>query len=325
MSFDVPRRLGVALALVGALSFANEARAGGSIEDAKQWVAEGDKAQDAGDCPTAITKYRQALGVKETAPIFLRLGACQETVGKLGDALVSYRAAKPLANDKTVAGLVDEKIAAISPKVPGITFVLPADRPAEMHVAVDGVEVPNLATEVPVNPGKVRVTADATGMAPFVKILDVSPGLHQRVDVILTPATEDTPPKDTAPSVPGPKPSIPGIVLGAVGVVGIGVGIGLVVRGFDLKAELDDACGKATAKGYVCPPDAFKNPQAVVDESNSFQIGGFVALGIGGAAATVGGVLLGLSLTAKPSEPPPVAIVPVVDGRFAGAFAVGAF
>lgn len=321
-------RFALALVVTGGLaaSVAREARADGSIEDAKVWVAEGDKAQDAGDCATAITKYRQALGVKETAQIYLRIGACQETGGKLADALQSYKAAKSLANEKT-GPIVEEKIAAVTPRVPGLTFVLPADRPADLRVELNGVTVSDLAAEAPVNPGKVRVTASATGMQTFVKELDVPPGMHQRVDVLLVPEVRkigDT--VEPPPAASGPKPSIPGIVVGAVGVVGIGVGIGLVVRGFDIKSELDEKCGAAGASGYVCPPNVFADPQGLVDESNAFQIGGFVALGLGGAAATVGGVLLGLSLSAKPKPAaPPVAVIPVASPRFAGAIAVGAF
>lgn len=319
-------RCALALVFAGACAAAvtPEARADGSIEDAKLWVAEGDKAQDAGDCTTAINKYRQALAVKETAQIYLRIGACQETGGKLADALQSYKAAKSLANDKT-GPIVEEKISAISPRVPGVTFVLPADRPADLRVELNGVTVSDLAGETPVNPGKVRVTATATGVDPFVKEIDVPPGMHQRVDIQLAPTAQAIEKTKPPPATAGPKPSIPGIVVAAVGVVGIGVGIGLVVRGFDIKSELDDKCTEG-GSGYVCPPGVFADPQALVDESNAFQIGGFVALGLGGAAATVGGVLLGLSLTAK-SKPaaPPVAVLPVVNPRFVGAVAAGAF
>lgn len=310
----------VSFALSSALLIETPLLAAPTIEDAKLWVAEGDKAQDLGDCKTAVSKYRQALGVKETAQIYVRIGACQETDGQLADALQSYRAAKPLANEKT-GPVVDEKISALTPRVPGLTFVVPADKPPEMRIEVNGV-LSDLTRETLVNPGAVTIVATATGMQAFNKTVNVAPGEHQRVDIVFTPAP-DEPPHDP-PETPGPKPSIPGIILGAVGVAGIGVGIGLVVHGFGVESDLIDACGPAKPTFDCTGPNEAEKldgpPQGYVDRSNAFKGGGWAALGIGAAAATVGGVLIGLSLAAK-SPSPPVAVYPLIGER---AFGVGA-
>lgn len=306
---------------------ASEARAGGSIEDAKQWVAEGDKAQDAGDCATAIGKYRQALSVKETAQIYLRVGACQETTNQLLDALQTYKVALPMANEK-VKPLVEERIAAVTPRVPGVTLILPAKPLSDVRVTVNGAPVADLTHEVSVNAGPLEIRAVASGMLPFTKTLQIAPGEHQRVEVAFSDVVDDlpivTPPSDT----PGPRPSVPGIVLGAVGVVGIGVSIGLIVRGFGLQSELEDE-GKCvlTDQGYQCPADSpISAPQDYVDSSNAFKGAGWVTLGVGAASATVGGVLLGLSLSAKPkAATPPVAVFPVLSPRVVGVGALGSF
>lgn len=321
-------RVAAPFVVLGALLLpAVAAAGGGTIEDAKQWVAEGDKLADAGDCKSAVVKYRQALGVKETAQIYLRIGACQETAGELADALQTYRAAKVIANDKT-APVVEEKISALKPRVPGLTFVLPAPRPADMRVEVNGVAVSDFAAEAFVNPGEVVIDATATGMQPVHQRLTLAPGEHQRFEVRFGAAV--APPVDTPPpdGPPGPKPSIPGIVLASAGVVGLGLGIGFVVHGFGVEQDLIDGCGEAdpdficTDPGDTIGPD---EAQGYVDESNAFKGGGFAALGIGAAAATVGGVLLGLSLRSKPTAAPPVAVLPIVTGRFAGVTALGTF
>lgn len=295
-----------------------------TIEDAKLWVAEGDRAQDMGDCKTAVSKYRQALGVKETAQIYLRIGACQETDGQLADALQSYRSAKPLANEKT-GPIVDEKVSALTPRVPGLTFVVPADKPPEMRIEVNGISVADLARETSVNPGAVTIVATATGMAAFNKTVNVAPGEHQRVDIVFTPAPEE--PHDT-PKTPGPRPSIPGIILGAVGVAGIGVGIGLVVHGFGIESELVGVCGEPKPVFDCTEAEQAKldgPAQGYVDSSNAFKGGGWAALGIGAAAATVGGVLLGLSLGSEPTSKPPAAVYPIIGERAFGLGALGSF
>jgi hypothetical protein len=263
--------------------------------------------------------------VKETAQIYLRIGACQETDGQLADALQSYRSAKPLANEKT-GPIVDEKVSALTPRVPGLTFVVPADKPPEMRIEVNGISVADLARETSVNPGAVTIVATATGMAAFNKTVNVAPGEHQRVDIVFTPAPEE-PPHDT-PKTPGPRPSIPGIILGVVGVAGIGVGIGLVVHGFGVESDLIDACGPAKPTFDCTGPNEAEKldgpPERYVDRSNAFKGGGWAALGIGAAAATVGGVLIGLSLTAK-SPPPPVAVYPLIGDRALGVGALHHF
>jgi hypothetical protein len=325
------------MTLVAALSFAEPARADATIEQAKQWFAEGDKAEEKGDCGTAIQKFRQALDVKETPQLHLRIGRCQEKLGALFDAYESYRAGRRLAgaNDK-IAGVADEQIAAIKPKVPRLTLVVKSPPPG-LEVRVNGAAVSSFVEDRYLNPGEVVVTARADGYSPFSAKMNLEANDKRSLEVALTPLPKreepSRPPTPTEPESTGPSPA--SYVLLGVGIAGIGTGIGLLVHGFGLQSKLEDpsqfgcklVSGKYQCKEVSGKPVVIGGQTAtqVQSASNTFKGAGGAVLGVGGAAATVGVILLFATRHTKPASGPSVTLAPAGGPGLAGIGVQGTF
>src|SRR5512139_3082986 len=88
------------LSLVAALTLASStalAQSEEELERARVAFQEGDAAEQAGDCKTAVEKFTSALQVKETAQLHLRVGRCQEKLGRLQAAMASYAKGQSIA------------------------------------------------------------------------------------------------------------------------------------------------------------------------------------------------------------------------------------
>ncbi len=299
--------------------------AGGTIEQAKQWYQEGDKAETAGDCGTAIQKFKLALEVKETPQLQLRIGRCQDVVGALADAFDSYQQARKLAqgNDKLVA-VVDAQLVGLKPRVPRLSITVEKP-PRDLVVKVNGAPIESLFEDRYLNPGEVVVTAGAAGFRPFSAKMHLEAREKRTVAVLLVPSAASAPPgaKVEAPfEKSGPSPV--SFVLLGLGVAGVGVGTGLTVHGFGLQSRLEDdakfGCHvPAGGTTYVCKSPTFDGKKAtdVQSQSNTFETAGIPTLAVGAALATVGVVLLFVTRHDVPKSHPAVSFEPVVAPGFA--------
>ena len=73
------------------------AQSDAEIALAKQWFRDGEAAEKKKDWAKALELFEKALTVKQTPQIYLRVGALQERLGKLVEALVSYERAQEKA------------------------------------------------------------------------------------------------------------------------------------------------------------------------------------------------------------------------------------
>ena len=169
------------------------ARAQGAkeIAAAKQAFKEGEAAEAKGELATALARFQSALAVKETAQLHLRVGTVQEKLGRLVDALASYkRGLDKAAALPAVAKIAKEQIAAIEPKIPSLTVTLasPAGSPSGLAITLDDapLDAASLGASRPIDPGQHRVRAEAPGRVPFERAFMADRGVT-RIEIDLAP------------------------------------------------------------------------------------------------------------------------------------------
>lgn len=308
------------LALATALTSV-DASAAGSLDDAKRWFQEGEDAETAGDCATAVQKFQLALEVKETPQIYLRVGRCQDKLGLLVEAHRSYQKARSLAegNDKVIE-VIDEQIRGLEPRIPHVTLEVKGAPPG-LSIKLNGATA-KVGDQL-VNPGQVAITAEASGYQPFEMKARLMAGDQRTIPIELQRSGADrpAPPPPDHPSS-GPHPA--SFVLIGVGAVGMGVGIGLAVSGFNLQSDLEDpaqfGCAVQASGEYACKRDPFdgKDATSTANKSNTFKTAGWVTFGIGTASAITGVVLAIVTRHPAKDPPPPVSFVPVIGPGQAG-------
>lgn len=276
------------------------------LERARRTFAEGEEAEAAGDCETAIERYEAVAAVKETAAVRLRIGRCQERLGRLLAALAAYRRARELAQDDPraleVATRVEEALAA---RVPRIEVVLDGDAPGAT-ITLDGAAIePRRPIEV--EPGRHVLVAEAPGMVRDQVEVDVGEGEAKTVEVALLPVESGAPRAPaTPPAVPREAPGPPWLPIGLAvgGGVAVGIALPLLITSVSDDADLDARCFDAEGRpsddrdpcfradgGAFSPAEraAFEDDRSSVNVRQGI---GWALAGVGLAAAGVATVLL---------------------------------
>ncbi len=308
------------------------------LERARVAFQEGDAAEQAGDCKTAVEKFTSALQVKETAQLHLRVGRCQEKIGQLQAAMSSYAKGQSLAGgDQALLELARKMRSGLEPRIPRLTVRMP-DAPPGATVTLDGANYSSFGVDTPLDPGEHVVRAEAPGRAPFEAKVDLQESERREVTVDLPPAGTTTEP-DTGG---GGSPGAGSIVMLVLGAGFLGGSIGLAVRGNNL---LSDADAAAAQNGCQVVPDDQQDQagavrtcsgsqaahQEYVDAISDVNISYGLAAGFGAAAGVslvVGFTLLGLDLSSGDSaekEAPAVSVAPWFGPEGAGIGARGRF
>jgi len=282
----------------------SEARAafqrGIELEQAKNWAG-------------AIKQFRQVGQVKMTPQVRYHIALCEENLGKLVAALGGYELA--LADAESVGDGVSFKqeveasVNDLRARIPKVVIQRGAGAEAAA-IELDGVALgeSSVGVEVPLDPGPHALVATAPGHSDYSETLEVAEEETRTVTIDLKPLPADAPPDTTGgapddggvPAGDGKKYGVyPYVLMGVGGAALITSGILFVVRGQDL-SELKDKCQRVDDMNYDCPPDlteAEKNE--LRDKDNRVQTLNYVApimLGVGVAAAGVGGTLFYLDL-----------------------------
>lgn len=260
--------------------------------------------ENGGNCADALKIFKEVAEVKSTPQVRIHIAKCEEKTGDYIRALGSYRLTLTEAEEKKLADIIQaakDSIAALEPKIPALTI----ERGEGATVAPIQFDDHTLgATEVgvamPVNPGPHVISASTDGRQPFRAELNVSDGEKKTVVVKLLPI--EAPPDVTAPPEPTTPPEKPtssgvktaGFIVGALGVVGLGVGatfLGL------RQGTLDELEGKCGADHKSCPPDA----QSLIDQGGLYATGGSALL-IGGGVVLAAGLIM-ILVAPKPVPP----------------------
>lgn len=189
---------------------------------------------------------------------FLWLADCFERNGQTASAYKTYKDAQKMAiekKDKQQRDKVAQKhIATIEPHLTKLTILAPSEnKPDGLEVSRDGEKLgaSDLGLAVPMDPGMHTVTATAPHFKTWEKKIDVS-GDGNTVTVTVGPLEKEESSAPVAPPVeegdPGFGFHVGGIVVGAAGLIAIGVGsaLGLVAAG-----KLSDS----NANGHCDPAD----------------------------------------------------------------------
>jgi len=292
------------------------------------------KLMTAGQIAAACPKYAESERLDPELGTLLHLGECYAKLGKTASAWASFKEAADIAaqrSDPRTAKIRD-RLTALEKALPNLVIVVADSEPPALEVKQDGAVVGKAGwgSPIPVDPGEHEITATAPGAKPREVTLNV-PDKGQTLTVNLPPIeylpiAAATPPKGTEPAGPSatqqsaatPEEARPwfsshqrtiGLVVGAIGVVGLGVGsvFGLTAKSTYDKSSSHCSGDHCDATGHDFRQSAFSKAEV----SN-------VAFGVGAAALVAGVVLFLTAPKAHADEAPPAtAFTPILGPSFA--------
>jgi hypothetical protein len=320
----------------------------GDIALAESLFRQGRELMDKGDYPAACPKLAESFAQDPATGTLLALAMCQERAGKTASAWATYAEVVSRAKQD---GRADREEAArksmqdLEPKLSKLTIEVDATTAAVPGLVVkrDTLTVGSAAwgAASPVDPGEHVVEATAPGKQTWKGAVTIGPNADAQIvkvpplidDPSQATAVPEAPPaaqptalatpqpgQDTSATVQSSPLRTAGIVVGAAGVVALGVGgyFGLSAKSLNEDSKAAGHCGV----GNDC--DEFglgKRNDAVSAATTSTIL--FIA---GGVLAATGVTLF---IVGKPKEAAPAAanlqLVPTLAPGIAGALASGHF
>lgn len=277
-----------------------------------------------GKLAEACAKFAESNRLSPGAGTMLNLGACYEKNGQTASAWAIYAdaaSAADKANRKDWATRARARMSALAPDLSKLTITVPdATKIDGLAVKRDGNDLGSSAwgLAIPVDPGPHTIAASAPGHTPWSTTVQV--GAKKDQAAVSVPALEIDPAATALPVVEKPvgsgtgeAPPIPpppeetsgeaqrylGIGMGAVGIVGLGVG---TVFGLLANGKKSDAKPDCNADLTVCN-DAGVADMKSARSSATISTVGFIA----GAALLAGGVVVFVTAP-KTSRREPVAV-----------------
>lgn len=291
----------------------NRAAAEALFNEARSLVSKG---QYADACPKfeASQKLDPGLGT------LLNLAECYEKLGKTASAWAEYKEAIPLARasgSKVRLDLATSRAQVLEARLPMLTIRAAggAEEPTGLEIRRDGVPVQpaELGSPIPVDPGPHVIEASAPGKEAWSSTVQAAdsgklevqvPALNAAAGAPALPAAGpvqpvQSPPLDQPASTSsGTSQRTAAVVVGAVGVVGLGLG---TVFGLSASSKWSDAKSKCTDYPYGCSPESLDDRSSAKSKASVAT----VAFIVGGAAIAGAAVLW---LTAGSSHKESVAI-----------------
>jgi hypothetical protein len=310
---------------------------------------EGRKLRDDKQFANAARAFEKSIKEEESIGAYYNLGLVNESMQNWREALVAYRRALALAQERkdnrdkdalAAIGLILDKQSYVTVKVSDAISQIQG-----LKVVLDGTDVPPKEFNGEVFRKSTNHTLVV--IAPGHNQLPLSAKNHETITVVLGDAINESPtPPPPIPDKPGKraepglgwqKPT--GIALLGIGVVGAVIGIVFTADFFstrsDLRTEFETTC--KTKSNNPCgttehPTDTFRDISNRLDDNvTSAAIKQSIAYGIAGLALLGGTYLLvtAPSLTKQESPPAPstgtVHFVPQIGTHESGLFAVGTF
>lgn len=266
---------------------------------AEALFVEGRRLMEAGRYLDACPKFEASQRLDPGVGTMLNLAECYEKSGRTASAWAEFReviSAARAADSKEREALARERASALEAKLTRLTIALSPEASGIVGIEVrrDGavVDSAELATSIPMDPGKHVIEANAPGRQKWYKTIELSdsnrdvqvlvPGLHAVGDSSVA-ADASSENDRAASSASGSGQRTVAIVAGAVGIVGIAVG---TVYGLQASSKWEDAKGGCSNYPYDCSSDALSGR----DKAKSFatvSTVGFVAGAVGIATGAV--------------------------------------
>lgn len=235
------------------------------LRTADELFRDGRALMKAGELGAACQKLKESFRLDPAIGAAANLGDCFEKQGKVGSALLAYRAARKLlkAGDPRFAP-VTQQIVALEERVPRITITLAIDAPEGTTVTRNGkrVDFLDLGKPIEVNPGALVIEVTAPGRERLrTRIsLDEREARHFVAEVgepVTAGATSSAaPPRKAAGAFRAaeadstPDSRTAGYVLGTIGLLGMVVAIPsyVYISGKASDARNNDASAKEDGK-----------------------------------------------------------------------------
>jgi hypothetical protein len=298
-----PRALIFVLAMACARTAAAQGAQGASNEAAAEALfTEGRALIDAGRVEEGCKKLEASHALDPGTGTLIHLGDCDERLGRTASAWARFRdATSRAARDgrRDWEAVARTRAAELEPKL----AKLRVDAPAGVTVRRDGNEIPAaaLGSALPIDPGDHVLTASAPGKKPWTTRVSVAASTTSAVAV---PVLED----DAAAPLPGApegradaRPAdgsslrAVGFAIGAVGLVGLGVGAITGLSAISSNNRSKQAC----PTDGVCADESARSDNDDARSSATISTIAFVA----GGALVAGGVALVVFAPSSSSSP----------------------
>jgi hypothetical protein len=287
-------------------------------------------------CP----KLEESERIDPAVGTLLYLGECYERIGKTASAWASFREAASLAttsNQADRARIAASRAQELEPKLSRLSVELAPEVSTLTGVVVkrgsQRIDASVYGVPLPVDPADYHVEVTAPGYEPWSTSVKVEAGGNASVRVpALTKAPEAPKPAVVGPTESGPAPLSPpppppaksgpsmqqtiGIIVGAVGLVGVGVGSYFGVRAISKNSDAEQHCPRSPLCNDQAGEDLTKKAKTAARGSN-------IAFAIGGGLVAVGAVVY-LTGGRKHHENA-VALVPVLTPSGAAGSVLGRF
>jgi hypothetical protein len=251
---------------------------------AEQLFREGRAALARGDHAEACARFAESQRLDPAPGTLLNLGECSQHLGLYASAFAHYSAAAALLGGDTRLAIAKQKLAEIEPQLSRLTVVLAPGAPAGTKVTRDEhtLAEAELGVAARLDRGEHRVVVRA-------------PGREARAFTVLLPTAESR----TLLVEPGAPLSADdarskgaglrtaGVIVGAAGLAGVGLGIGAGVLTIQRKDTVDAHCvaQRCDAEGVRAASQG-KTWSAV---STAGFVAGLAGLGAGVVMVVVGG------------------------------------
>jgi hypothetical protein len=304
------RRWLAALALASLASSASPRLAGAEPTPASKAIAEalfqeGRTLAKQQRWEEACPKFAASQEQDPASGTLLRLGECNEKLGKSASAWVAYDEAIQLAkregNSARVVKAQQHK-AELESALSKLTVVISAEALdiEGLTLTRDGVKIDPAVygLSVPIDPGVVKVEVSAPGYKPLTLEVTLNPSGDRKTLVIPRPEAEPSRVEEPAPrpvSEPKTQPRKPhvlptnagmglrrqlGVAFVSAGLAAVGVGLGLGSHARALEREASSLCPSGACSGDAL----FERYSDKVDESRRFGVAA-LALEFGGLAS----------------------------------------
>jgi hypothetical protein len=221
-------------------------------DDPRPKFAEGRALMDIGRYAEAAAKFEESLAIRATAGASLNLGDCYEKLGRYVSAVAAFDRAQEIATAAGEQGRADEA-AARSARLRPMESKIWIRRPLFLRdgaASIDGVAA-KFDMDIPVDGGEHVVRVSAPCKATFET--RISLGLREDIRTVVPSLADGTEagcpgaPKVMTANAPVARAAwtarhTVAAVVGAVGVVGLGLGAGFGLDAQSKQGDLESAC-----------------------------------------------------------------------------------
>jgi hypothetical protein len=320
---------------------------------ARAQLRQGYALKQQGKCKEAVPFLQESARLDRQPKTLLNLGDCEQAIGQLAAAQAHFVEARDLARQQgndPLKKIGEKRLQDVEKKMPKLAITLAKDAPSDTVVTRDGVEVGavSLHTALPIDLGHHVVLArgggferqfDVTLAEGETKNLEVTPkggralpkpavAAADKASTTTNGAAKNEAPRASAFKIEGPtsdraesgssiQRTLGFITLGA-GLIGVGAGGYFGARVLTKKSDASTMCTPTDP----CMPgsDEVRTYEETKRDARNARTNAYIGLGVGGAVAVTGVILL---LTAPKTTTTGWRFVPTVGQSAVGAVVDG--